>query len=328
MRPALPSRATRDARLRGARRRAQCCAATRSAVVLRWYQPSLRSVLVPCLFLGSCPLPSALCSIPSASALAPAGPCIVQSASAARGSAATARCRQGTRQSPPPLHTKARSARRAPPPPDSAPAAAESPAAARASACARAIASAGSLEIANGASSSTRNGVDVHFDPRPAAFVSLQHQIPRNAIQIRRERRDRRIESTGVLRQRDEDILGDILGGLAGAEHLPAEPVDGRMVAPENDSQRLAIAAGHAVEQLRVCRFGRHAHGVIGARPPEVPNVGCRAQFDGYRAEIVWPGSDQRRSPICCLHIAKYSPFCATSSSWRPVSTMRPRSST
>ena len=77
-------------------------------------------------------LPAAFCLL--LSALCPVCPlsekfCIVQSASAGRGSAATAQCRQGTRQSRPPLHTKGRSARRARRPPGSVPATAGSPAA-------------------------------------------------------------------------------------------------------------------------------------------------------------------------------------------------------
>ena len=47
-----------------------------------------------------------------------------------------------------------------------------------------------------------------------------------------------------AARERDEDLLRDIFGGIRRSEHLPAEPIDRRLMTSKEHRQRLAVAFG------------------------------------------------------------------------------------
>ena len=229
--------------------RAQCRAANRSAVVLRWYQPSLRS-------FRFCPLLSALCSV-SASSVLHRSISICRARLNRDRTVPTGQPAIGGRlfvRKPVQLAEHHHFAIVHRQPQNRVDAAGASPA--------RAISPRPGRSRWRMRLRLRRPSASMFTSTlRAAPFVALQHQMPRDAIQIGRQRRHRRIESAGALRQRDEHVLRDILGSLAGAEHLPAEPVHGAVVPAKDDGQRLAIARCHAIEQFRICRFGRHAHG-------------------------------------------------------------------
>jgi hypothetical protein len=97
--------------------------------------------------------------------------------------------------------------------------------------------------------------IDIHLDSKPAPFVSLQYQVSRDSIQIRRKRCALRIETGRILRESEEDVLRHIFGRFSRRQHLAAEAKNSRLMPAEERRKRFAIAIGESPDESCVAQF-------------------------------------------------------------------------